>query len=93
MVPDLPVDRIRAAIANSDFAQAIALLDEHQRVLSITLGSTDLSSTPREDWLELLLVQRQLLGELQAARDKVEAALARLHQDQRGARAWLRELA
>jgi len=93
MVPDLPAAEIRAAIDTSDWPQATALLAEHQRALAEALAAKDLASMPREPWVDLLLAQRALLGELRIARDRVEGSLNRLNQDHRGARAWLRELA
>ncbi|MFD0738998.1 hypothetical protein ACFQZQ_06855 [Lysobacter koreensis] len=93
MIPVLPVAQIRAAIEAHDWALATDLLGEHQRALAAALAATDLTSTPHEPWLDLLLAQRALLGELRVARDRVGTALARLSQEHRGARAWLRELA
>ncbi|HEY5612811.1 MAG TPA: hypothetical protein VIK70_04380 [Lysobacter sp.] len=93
MVPGLPVAEIRAAIEASDWPLATGLLGEHQRALTKALAAMDLASMPREPWLDLLLAQRALLGELRIARDQVEGSLTRLNQDHRGARAWLRELA
>lgn len=93
MIPSLPSAKIRAAIEASDWPQATALLAEHQRALAEALAVVDLAATPHEPWLDLLLAQRALLGQLRAARHKVEVALARLSQDHRGARAWLRALA
>ncbi len=93
MPPNLPSAQIRAAIEASDWPQATALLAEHQRALAEALAQVDLAATPREPWLDLLLAQRALLEEMREARDQVEGSLARLNQDHRGARAWLRELA
>lgn len=93
MVPSLPAAEVRAAIEAHDWPLATDLLGEHQRALTQALAAIDLASTPREPWLDLLIAQRALLEELRLARDGVEASLARLNQDHRGARAWLRELA
>lgn len=93
IVPRLPAAQIRAAIETGDWPQATALLAEHQHALAEALTKVDLSTTPQEPWLDLLLAQRALLGELHVARGKVAAALTRLGEDHRGARAWLRELA
>lgn len=93
MIPSLPAVEIRTAIEASDWPQATTLLAEHQRVLAEALAAVDLASTSHEPWLDLLLAQRALLAELRVARDEVGASLARLSQDHRGARAWLRELA
>jgi hypothetical protein len=65
----------------------------HQSELAETLATTDLSSVAREPWFDLLLAQRALLAELREARERVAEALARLTEDHRRARAWLRELA
>jgi len=92
-IPTLPGAQIRAALDASDWPQATALLAAHERELGEALATTDLTTTPHEPWQNLLLAQHALLEELRAARDKVEVSLARLGQDHRGARAWLRELA
>lgn len=93
MIPSLPAAKIRTAIEDGDWPLATALLTEHQRAIAEALAEVDLATTSREPWLDLLLAQRALLGELRVARDKVEVSLARLSHDHRGARAWLRELA
>lgn len=92
-VPVLPAAQIREAIEAQDWPRATGLLAEHQRELATALAALDRSTMIREHWLDLLLAQRALLGELHAARTKVATALARLGEDHRGARAWLRELA
>lgn len=93
MIPSLPAVEIRTAIEASDWPQATTLLAEHQRALAEALAAVDLATTPREPWLDLLLAQRALLGELRVARDLVGVSLTRLNQNHCGARAWLRELA
>ena len=92
-VPSLPIDDIRRAIAAHEWPQAEALMAVHQRELVETVGQVDWSSVDRGPWLELLHAQRTLTAELQAERDRVAQALARLNEDHRGARAWLKELA
>lgn len=92
-VPNLPAGEIRAAIDASDWPRAAGLLAEHQRALASALAALDRATFAREPWLDLLLAQRALLGELHNERSKVAAALAKLGNDHRGARAWLRELA
>lgn len=89
----LPAARIRAAIAREDWELATRLLDAHQRELVSALAKADLASETLAPWRGLLLAQRALLGELQAARARAGRALDKLGQDQRAARAWLRELA
>jgi hypothetical protein len=93
MFPNLPTAEIHAAIEANDWPYATTLLAVHQRELTEALASVDLTTAPREPWLNLLLAQRALLDELRAARNQVESALTRLSRDHRGARAWLRELA
>lgn len=92
-VPSLPAAEVRAAIEAHDWPLATALLDEHQRATMQALAAVDLAASPREPWLDLQQGQCALLAELRAARDAAEASLARLNQDHRGARGWLRELA
>lgn len=93
MVPNLPAGEIRAAIDAGDWLRAAELLAVHQRDLAAALATVDRASFVREPWLDLLLAQRALLGELHNERSKVAAALAQLGNDHRGARAWLKELA
>lgn len=93
MVPVLPTAHVRAAIEADDWTHATELLAEHQRVLVSALAKTDLARESIASWRELLFEQRALQDELREARDRVAHALAKLGQDQRGARAWLRELA
>lgn len=93
VIPSLPAEWIRAAIDAHDWPRATALLAEHQRALAESLAAVDLAAIPHEPWLGLLRDQRALLDELRDARNTVGAALARLGEDHRGARAWLRELA
>lgn len=93
MVPALPAANVRAAIGAGDWAQATALLAEHQRVLVSALSKTDLARESVAPWRELLLEQRALQDELRAARDEAGRELDKLGRGHRGARAWLRELA
>ena len=92
-IPALPAEEIRRALEDGDWPQAAELLAMHQHELSSALSQVDWSSVDRGPWMDLLLAQRALLGELQDARSRVSTALARLNEDHRGARAWLRELA
>ena len=92
-VPHLPADKIRHAIDSGEWTQAAELLAMHQHELAYALRKVDWATCDRGPWLELLLAQRALLGELQAARGQISTALERLNADHRGARAWLRELA
>ena len=91
-VPVLPAAQMREAIEAADWPRATELLALHQRELAEALAVLDRSTWVREHWHDLLLAQRALLGEMHAARAEVVAALARLGQDHRGARAWLTEL-
>lgn len=93
MVPHLPAAEIRDAIEAGDWSRATELLAMHQSDLAETLAATDLSTTAREPWFDLLLAQRALLAELRDARNRVAEAMERLTGDHRRARAWLRELA
>lgn len=93
MVPHLPAAEIRHAIEAGDWPRATELLALHQHELAEALAATDLSSVACEPWFDLLLAQRALLAELRDARNRVAEALARLTEDHRRARAWLRELA
>lgn len=92
-VPNLPAVQLREAIEAHDWLRATQLLSEHQRAVAAALATLDSTTIVREHWIDLLLAQRAMLGELHAARAKVATALARLGEDHRGARAWLRELA
>ena len=92
VVPRLPAVQLRDAIEAHDWLRATELLAEHQRELAEALAALDPTSMVREHWLDLLLAQRAMLGELHTARAKVMTALARLGEEHRGARAWLREL-
>lgn len=93
MVPQLPAAEIRTAIEAGDWPRAAELLASHQHELAGALAQADPASEGREPWLDLLLAQRALLGELRVARNRVAQALAQLSEDHRRARAWLRELA
>lgn len=93
MIPTLPVTELRAAIADSDWPQASALLDQHQQTLDQALTGVDLATTDRAPWMDLLLAQRELLDEMKLAQDAAGDALAQLTQGHRGALGWLRELA
>jgi hypothetical protein len=91
--PALPADEVRAAIAADDWSLAGTLLAQHHEQLTAIVRES--GSPLRNDslWLDLLRQQNALLDELREARDGVEAAIARLNSDRRGANAWLRELA
>jgi hypothetical protein len=93
MIPALPADGVRAAIAAEDWDLASELLQAHEGAVVAALAGIDLDTAPRAPWLELLAAQRALAAELVAAREDVAHALARLGQDQRAARAWMRALA
>ena len=92
-VPQLPAEHIREAIAAGDWSLANDLLTLHQRELAVALEHSERSDAARESWAALQLAHQKFIGELRIARDQAAAALARLAEDQRGARAWLRELA
>ena len=93
MVPVLPTTQVRDAIAADDWTLASCLLGQHQQALAAALAKIDLATESLAPWRELLLAQRTLQDEIREARDRAAQALAKLGHDQRGARAWLRELA
>jgi hypothetical protein len=95
MTPALPLDAVRAAIAAEDWTAAGGLLQAHAGAVLAAFprdarAFDDASTAP---WRELLARQQALAGELRQARDEAGRALAKLGQDQRGARAWARALA
>ncbi|MDH5831388.1 hypothetical protein QFW80_12780 [Luteimonas sp. M1R5S18] len=93
MIPVLPVDEVRAAIAADAFDRATALLQAHDQAVVAAVSAVDFSTQPQAPWRALLQAQQALAAEIQSARDAVGRALDKLGHDQRGARAWLRELA
>src|SRR5690606_24000890 len=93
VIPVLPVDGIRAAIAADAWDRATALLRADDRAVVAAVSAVDFSTRPQAPWRTLLDAQQALAAEVQAARDEVGRSLNKLGQDQRGARAWLRELA
>lgn len=94
MTPALPVDAVRAAIAAEDWTCAAGLLHTHAQTVVAAFprgaAATGASAAP---WRELLAQQQALAEEIRKARDEAGQALAKLGQDQRGARAWARALA
>lgn len=92
-VPQLPAEHIRDAIATGDWSLANELLSLHQSELAKALQTADRSDAARESWAALQLAHQSFLAELRIARDQAADALARVAEDQRRARAWLRELA
>lgn len=93
MPPALPTVELRAAIAVEDWPLATRLLEAHRRTLADALAQVDFSRESTAPWHELLATQRTLRDELVQARERAACALAKLDQDLRGSRAWLRELA
>ncbi|TYT26304.1 hypothetical protein FZO89_08535 [Luteimonas viscosa] len=93
MIPVLPVDEVRAAIAGDAWERATALLQAHDRAVVAAVSAVDFSTQPQAPWRALLAAQQALAAEVQAARDEVGRTLDKLGQDQRGARAWARALA
>ena len=92
-VPALPVAAVRLAMAGEDWTQATGLLAAHQQEVADAMAQVDWSTADRGPWMELLLAQRELTAELDRQRTQVACALARLNEDHRGAKAWLKELA
>lgn len=93
MVPELPVDGVRAAIGAEDWDEAARLLDVHHGAIVWALAKVDLKVSARQPWLDLVAAHDALVAELVVARDAASAALAQLTRDRRGAAAWMRELA
>ncbi|WP_238346124.1 hypothetical protein [Luteimonas saliphila] len=93
VIPVLPVDEVRAAIAADAWDRANALLQAHDRAVVAAVAGVDFSTQPQAPWRALLAAQQALADEVRAARDEVGRSLDKLHQDQRGARAWRQALA
>lgn len=93
MIPALPADQVRAAIAADDWELAGALLREHDAAVAAACAAPDFVHAPREALEALLDAQRALADEIRAARDETLRLLEKLGQDQRGARAWQKALA
>lgn len=93
MIPVLPADQVRAAIAADDWALAGALLRDHDAAVAAACADPEFARIPREALQALLDAQRALANEIRAARDEAARALDKLGQDQRGARAWAQALA
>jgi hypothetical protein len=90
MIPALPVEAIRAAIAADDWAAAEALMAEHEAALRGACTPDSLGEAGcRDAWLQLLGAQRALMEELRTARDEAGRALDRLSRDRRGVAAYL----
>jgi len=99
MVPVLPMDAVRAAVADERFDDAGRLLDAHQSEVARCLASDGIGPATRAAWQALLDAQAMLVAELRAGRDAAAAALAHGAERTDGAdarratRGWLRELA
>lgn len=93
MIPVLPADQVRAAIAADDWELAGSLLREHDAAVAAACAAPEFAQAPREALQALLEAQRALADEIRAARDEAARALDKLGQDQRGARAWAQALA
>lgn len=93
MIPVLPADQVRAAIAADDWELAGTLLREHDAAVAAACAAPDFAQTPAESLQALLDAQRALAAEIRGARDEAARALDKLGQDQRGARAWRQALA
>ena len=90
MIPALPVQAIRAAIADDDWATAEALLAEHEAALRGACTPESLAEAGcREAWMQLLAAQRGLVEELRGARDGAARELDRMARDRRGVSAYL----
>lgn len=91
MIPVLPVEAIRAALAASEWDTAEALMAGHEAELRAACTPESLAEARcRESWLALLAAQRDLVEELRAARDEAGRALDRLGRERRGVSAYLK---
>lgn len=91
MIPQLPVDAIREAVAAGDWEAAAALMADHEAQLRVAFAGDSPAEAGRHGaWLELLSAQRGLVEELRQARDEAGAALERIGHDRRGVHAYLK---
>lgn len=89
MIPDLPVEAVRQAVADGDWPRASALVEAHDRALRDAFA--DPANPPSRAHCEALLVaQRALSDELAILRDEASAQLQRLQRESRGVRAYLK---
>lgn len=90
MIPRLPLDAVREAIATSDWDRAQQLLDVHDADVRAAIDPvTGIALDDAPAWKAELDTQTALLLEMAAAREDARKELARLQRDQRGARAYL----
>lgn len=87
MIPQLPTNAVRRAILASDWAGAERLLREHHQCVEEALAA-GVHVDHAEAWDALVLQQRTMAGELQAARDETFRLLQDLSRQRRGARAY-----
>lgn len=89
MIPALPVDAIREAVARDDWATADVLLAEHEAALRASCTADSVAEAGcRDGWLQLLAAQRGLVEELRSARDGAARELDRLGRERRGVAAY-----
>lgn len=89
MIPALPIESVREAVARDDWATAEALLAQHEAAVRAACTSESLAQARhRESWAALLAAQRGLADELRAARDEAARALDCMGQGRRGMAAY-----
>ena len=92
VLPILPADDIRTAVANNDWTRASALVAGHDATVRAAFVDP-----PREDaraaMTDLLAHQQALMLELQQQRDAAADALARLQRERRAAHRYLSQAA
>lgn len=86
MIPQVPADAVRAAVAEGDWATAAALISEHDRAVRVAAAAGELD---RVAIIALLDEQRMLEAEMALARDDVAQRLRQLFVDRRGFNAYL----
>lgn len=90
MVPLLPSELIREAIAQDRLDDASQLIGEHVRQVQQAIADGRLDAGHHQAWQDLLDQQRLLLGELQQARGEASGALQRMRERRRGSDAYRR---
>jgi hypothetical protein len=92
VLPILPADDIRTAVASGDWTRATALVAGHDTAVRAAF-----IDPPKEDaraaMTDLLAEQQQLMLELRQQRDAAAEALARLQRERRAAHLYLTQAA
>ena len=90
MIPALPTEALRDAIAADEWELAAQLLAQHEHAMRSALAQNPpRSDDAQQPWLALLSAQRAMLEELRVARDETARQLQQLQQDKRGVKAYL----